>query len=126
MNVGGTAAGLVLGIKATKFIVQPEFMQKIRKFAGAVHIAAGFVIATMVRQPLAKSAGLGFAAAGAYDLLSQNFGAQLGLSPMSGVDLEDVGADLEQGQEGQDVVDLEQGADVGELEIAGDDDEYAF
>lgn len=123
VNVAGITGGFVLGVKATQFIVKPAFMKNMRRFAGAVHVLAGFIIGAMGRKPLMKSLGLGFASAGIYDLVTQNV-PQLKLSPVSGVDL-DSGEDMS----GADVIDIS-GADAGEIEVVGadlnDDDAYAL
>lgn len=92
IDVAGVTTGFIVGVKATKFITQPVFMQNIRRFAGFVHIAIGFVLAGMGRQAFIKRMGAGFAAAGMYDLITQNI-PQLALSPMEGVDLE-LGQDI--------------------------------
>ena len=127
MNVGGIAGGFILGVKATQFIVKPEFMKNMRKFAGAVHVLAGFILGAVGKKPIMRSLGMGVAAAGVYDLITQNV-PQLKLSPISGVDLD---SNEDSDMSGADVVDFE-GADAGMIEVVGadlerdDEDAYAL
>jgi hypothetical protein len=131
IDVAAVAGGFIGGVKATKLITTPQFLATGmgRKFAGLVHVAIGFVLSGMARQPALKKAGMGFAAAGVYDILTQNFAAQLRLMPMSGVDLE-MGTDIGPGMEvvGDDL-EVVGGADIpsfDDMDVEDMEDAYAI
>ena len=89
-NVVSTVAltgGFIVGVKAQKYINGMEFMARYRKFSGLVPFLLGTMVAVRGKGKAVKFAGSGVAAAGVYDLLTQNI-PQLGLAPVEGVDVD--------------------------------------
>lgn len=84
-SVVGITGGFIAGVKGGKFIYS-KVPAAMRRFAGLITFALGTIIAVKVRNNLLKKAGVGVAASGVYDLLSQNIPA-LGLMPIAGIDL---------------------------------------
>lgn len=87
-----TAAGFVVGIKGTKYLLMIPGLAGKNRFIGVLHLVLGGLVAVKAKNPKAKAVGAGLAAAGAFDLIAKNVTA-LRLPTLLGMD-SDVAGDM--------------------------------
>ena len=79
--------GLIAGTKMTQFYSKIPLINRIpAKYIGIVNLLGGAIGAIKVRNEHLKVLMGGIAVQGAYDLVAQNFGTQIGIKPMEGDD----------------------------------------
>lgn len=119
VQIGSVTVGFVAGAKVGGMIYNRMFsgtgaLAKVRRFAGLVTFALGGAISALVKNDLARKAGLGVAVAGVYDLIAQN-APQAGLKPVNGDTIDVNGVDLV----GDDRV-YDEGMDGETISVSGD------
>jgi hypothetical protein len=90
MSTLAGAAGFVVGIKGTKYLLMIPGLASMNRFVGAIHLVLGGIIAAKAKDARIKSLGAGIATAGAFDLVAKNIAA-LGLPTLLGMDNEVAG-----------------------------------
>lgn len=88
MQIGSVAVGFVAGAKVGGMIYNKLFegtgaLAKVRRFAGLVTFVLGGAVSALIKNDLARKAGMGIAVAGVYDLIAQN-APGAGLKPVNG------------------------------------------
>lgn len=90
MSTIAGAAGFVVGIKGTKYLLMIPGLAGMNRFIGVLHLVLGGIVAAKAKNPKVKALGAGLATAGAFDLIAKNVSA-LGLPTLLGMDAEVAG-----------------------------------